>query len=116
MDEVEVAVTPDELAAEVLRSRLSSEGIPARVVHRSQVGLPGSWSPAGLGFGIGSFSVRVPRAHAVRARAVTRAGDGRSARTSPASLPIRPIATILLIGFLLSSAAGLVQLLPELTR
>lgn len=117
MSDVEVAVTAEEIEAEVIRSRLEAEGIPARIAAKSQIGMPASWSPQGLGYGIGSFSVRVPAEHAAEARRVV--GDGEppgpaSDRSmSPRPSVVRIVATILLIGFLMSLAVPLAQMLER---
>lgn len=115
MNEVEVAVVAEEIEADVMRSRLEAEGIPVRVVPKSQVGMPASWSPRGLGFGMGSFGVRVPASAAQDARRVlgiTELEDEETAEDlAPKASPVRIIATIVLLGFLLSILVPVAQLL-----
>lgn len=115
MSEIEVAVVAEEIEAEVMRSRLESEGIPVRIVPKSQVGMPASWSPRGLGYGVGSFSVRVPSGDAAEARRVLGLGadepDDAEEDLAPRASPIRILATLLLVGFLLSILVPVAQLL-----
>ncbi|MBI2325394.1 MAG: hypothetical protein HYU87_10600 [Chloroflexi bacterium] len=122
--EVQVAVTSEELEAEVIRSRLAAEGIPARIAAKSQVGMPASWSPRGLGYGIGSFSVRVPSAFERTARELLADVDERrsSAPLSPvtpaprprAHMVVRAIATIALIYLLVTMVISLGTWLSQL--
>lgn len=121
--EVAVAVTAEEIEAEIIRSRLEAEGIPARIAAKSQIGVPASWSPGGLGYGIGSFSVRVPAASERLARAILADVDGRRdeptlTRAAPArsrkSIVLRSVATVVLIYLLIGMAYWLTQMLPEL--
>lgn len=114
--EVELAVVADELEAEIIRALLESEQIPARVSYRSQMGLPRGWSPAGLGFGPGSFAVRIPVQYAVRAREVIGSPEAQRPRTQAPSKVVTVVAILLLIGLLLQVAASLSQQLPELLR
>ena len=116
MPDVEVEVTSDEIEAEILRGRLEAEGIPARVAYRSQIGMPRGWSPGGLGFGIGSFSVRVPEAYADQAREVLGPREPVPVPATTRSKVVTLIAIVLLIGFLITNAAYLVQVLPEMFR
>lgn len=116
MSEVEVALVADEVEAEIIRSQLESEGIPARVSYRSQLGLPRGWSPGGLGFGPGSYSIQVPARYAAEARAVIGSGEPERPRPRSPSRVVTIVAILLLIGFLLPMAMSLIQLIPELTR
>ncbi len=116
MADVEVAVTSDEIQAEIVRSKLESEGIAARVMHRSQVGLPAAWSPVGLGYGIQSFSVRVRPADAERACEIVGTRPEEPPIELPRSRLVSVIATVMLLWFLLGAALGLTQLLPQLGR
>lgn len=117
MNETEIAVVAEQIEAEVLRSRLEADGIPVRIVPKSQVGMPASWSPRGLGFPVGSFGVRVPDRQARRAREILGIEDDAAADApddedlAPRASPVRIIATLLLIGFLLSILVPVAQLL-----
>lgn len=111
MNEVEVAVIAEEVEAEIIRSRLETEGIPVRIAPKSQIGVPASWSPRGLGFAIGSFSVRVAAQHAKDARRIIGEPEAPPEAGPPRPSAIRIIATILLIGFLLSTLVPLAQVL-----
>lgn len=115
MNETQIAVVAEEIEAEVMRSRLEAEGIPVRIVPKSQVGMPASWSPRGLGFGVGSFSVRVPASAAHDARRVLGISDAEEdAETledlAPKASPVRIIATIVLLAFVLSILIPVAQL------
>lgn len=114
--DVEVAVTSDELEAEIIRGRLEAEGIPARVAYRSSIGVPRGWSPTGLGFGIGSFSVRVPDTYVRQARDVLEIREPERSRPRGVSPVVSLIAIVLLIGFLFANASYVVNVLPELLR
>lgn len=114
--DVEVGVTADELEAEIIRALLESEGIPARVAYRSQMGLPRGWSPAGLGFGPGNFAVRVPAQFAAEAREVIGSAESQRPRPRPPSRVVTIVATLLLIGFLLPMWLSLSQQIRELFR
>lgn len=101
----------DEIEAEIIKGRLESEGIPSRVAFRSRYGLPRGWSPTGLGYGSGSFEVRVASELAKDARQlIAPDASSRRPRTHPA---VRIIATVLLLAFLLMNAIPLAQYLEE---
>jgi hypothetical protein len=104
-------VVAEEIEAEIIRSRLEAEGIRARIAPRTRIGYPAAWSPAGLGFGIGSFEVRVPAEHARIARGIV--GDVEP-RRSRARLVVRVISTVLLLYLLTVMAISLAQTLPQL--
>ena len=112
--ETEIAVVAEELEAEIIRSRLETEGIIARVAPKSQIGMPASWSPRGLGYGVGSFSVRVAVEHAAEARRIIGEREGApGGPLGPRASSVRIVATILLIGFLLSIHAPVAQVLER---
>lgn len=112
--DVELAVVADELEAEIIRALLESEGIPARVSYRSQMGLPRGWSPGGLGFGPGNFAVRVRAEYADEAREVIGSAEPQRPRPRSPSRVVTIVATMLLVGFLLSMGVSLSQQIPEL--
>jgi hypothetical protein len=114
--DVEVEVTADELEAEIIRGRLEAEGIPARVAHRSSIGVPRGWSPMGLGFGVGSFSVRVPEPYQRQARDVLGTREAPPARMRRPPAVVSLIAILILIGFLFANARYLAEVLPDLMR
>lgn len=114
--DVEVAVVADETEAEIIRSRLEWEEIPARVAYRSQMGLPRAWSPAGLGFGPGNFAVRVPGSYAREARDVIGRAEPQRSRPRSPSKVVSLVAILVLIVLLLGTAVSLSQQLPELLR
>lgn len=111
--EVAVAVTAEEIEAEIIRSRLEAEGIPARIAAKSQIGMPASWSPQGLGYGIGSFSVRVAARDVPEARRIIGRPEPAPEAGAPRPSVVRIVATILLIGFLLSTLVPLAQMLER---
>jgi hypothetical protein len=106
-------VVAEEIEAEIIRSRLEAEGIRARIAPRTRIGYPAAWSPAGLGFGIGSFEVRVPSEYAKIARGIVADVEPKQPPRSRARLVVRVIATALLLYFLIGMAYGLTQFLPE---
>jgi hypothetical protein len=122
LTEVVVAVVAEEIEAEVIRSRLEAEGIPVRIAPKSQIGMPVSWSPRGLGFGIGSFSVHVPAEYGDIAREIVREAEPRRATPSPTRRPyrsrypllMRVVATVVLLYLLIGMATYLAQLLPQM--
>jgi hypothetical protein len=124
MADVEIAVTAEEIEAEIIRSRLEAEGIPSRIAAKSQIGMPSSWSPRGLGYGIGSFSVRVPSEYTRLAREAL--SDVRGPRVTGsrielerpprprARLIVRMAATVILLYLFIGMATWLAQVVPEL--
>lgn len=114
-----MTVIAEEIEAEIIRSRLEAEGIPARIAPRSRIGYPAAWSPRGLGFGIGSFEVRVPTRYARAARdligdvAEPREAQARILPEPPpkprAHLLVRLISSVILLGFLLMLVFQLAQ-------
>ena len=99
MDEVSVATVDTEAIAELIAGRLRTEGIPARVRYESQAGIPRQIAPAGLGFGPGAFRVAVATRDAGRARELLAEVEPSPPRRS---VWFRVIATVLLLGFVLS--------------
>jgi hypothetical protein len=111
LDEAVVATVDTEAIAELIAGRLRDGGIAARVRFDSQTGLPRQISPQGLGFGPGAFRVAVAAHDAGRAREMLRDAGPSSTRPRPV---VRAIATILLIGFLLSFIPGVISLVNAL--
>lgn len=108
VEEAIVGTTDNEIEAEIIASRLRSEGIPVRVRYESQAGIPRQIAPAGLGFGLGGFRIAVPAAQADAARALLSDVEAPSSRRRPM---LRAIAILVLISFVLSFVPGILNLL-----